>query len=916
MANPPIPDLLADEFHLFLNSLGIEGTKREALLLLPPQQKIHMINAQKKSVQTSGIEIAKELKNIKKPFTTSYKITDIEHCIKEMSILRMKFMTLTEEEIEKSLDKGILEDLWSLISMLSPAQWSDDVRMYIEVENTKQNKPIYRILEPVAKFFKYTLNSPAVIRRLQSNRVLFREIFSHYPSEYIFISTVILEIGVKCTEPHIDIIIEHLFEPRKKEGHLHCIPLCNIRMQGLIGEVSYNLSFNTLTEEYAKIFLRLLESFYKKGPFVGIMLDSMLRMCEVSKLLTKIEQAYPETRALVGSLIEKQEEVRSIACEIDVRSVTIETEETKKDIECIINVLSVLNRINSSRIYDVMQYIRGCVLEESVYKNKDTKKIEKERAVRQEKTQKEQYTCICKEILPRQKDIRDSLPSDQPALSSESITEPAQPAQPTEPAQPAQPAQPALSIPPIPPNRSTLSARSFPPIPPAPTSIPVTKPLMKKKEEADTVSGIEKLKIHKEAPPNPSEQIGSVENRTEKTEKKPTGFMLPPSISIRKPFSASMPSIPSIPSIPGGSSVINQGDGTSIDQNIIVKPKQRTLYMEEAALLKPLSTQVIPYEIYIRKPVGDGIWCQLDKNDLKMFTKEDFLVFEKKRSEKTAESEAVCIEEIFDKKRCKSIDIILARVKAPFDDLVEAVSDLRPELFTETLISGLLKNYPTEEELSLLQRNKPQLVPEIFYKKAIEVEGFRDKLSILHLKITLPSIQNTLIPSLNKLIEGCKIVLDKKEVHMVLKITRAIVNVLNSNGRKQGAWGIKLESFPRILENKEIVDLIRNKLAQEAVSMKKEIAVIKEVLKISTEIVEIEVQEHQKKRSFLDSRYLEKDKKKKLLEISKTLDDLQAEHKKWIDTLNKVGVFLGEKELTGPDLHILLKYIVEIFKGC
>ncbi|KAI5193283.1 hypothetical protein NEMIN01_2445, partial [Nematocida minor] len=1000
MKDSSSPDSLTQEFQTLLDSLGIEGDKRKALLVLPAQQKLHMINAQKKSVQTSGLDIAKQLKNIKKPFTTSYNITDIENCVREMGVLRLKFITLTEQEIEKAMDENILEELWGLISMLSPATWPTDFRMYMQIENSRQNKPIYKILEPTAKFFKTTLKSPAVIKRLQTNKNLFREIFSHYPSDYVFISTIILEIGVKCVDLQMDTIVEHLFQPKKKEDHLYCVPLCSTRIQNLMGEIYYNLTFNTLNEEYANMFLHLLTKFYQEVPLVGIMIDSLLRMCDVSKVLGKIEQMYPSTRDLVGAIIGRQESVRRLACEIDVRSIGIETEETRKDLDCIINVLSVLNRIKSNRIYDVLQYIRGCILEESAYKNKDTKKIEQEREIRKQKTEKEEYKCICKDILPRHHEMRSAVPSPsdisvatpkplkteecsstngeesahklmqdlsiQNKKAVESVFVHSEEGQLGKTEKTKEPVK--KSAEPAPKEKSS-EARSKSQMETDPLNTGeiieqiiantenITKSEIEKKEavvdgRSRETKKTDSLSVHSfavtgppPAPPKVFPKTAGVEMPSRAPPSMPpkipgappkapprmqsnisTPSMPPgippkiPGIPPRMQSNISTPSMP--PRIPPGAPPRKEPIAPStagigkdkielapIETNGPSKPGPRAQYIEEAGLLQPSNPQQIPYEVHIRKPGATGLWSQLDKSDLKMFKKEDFAVFERKKAEKSAEDSKPVLEGVIDKKRCKAIDIVLARVKTTHEKLIKAVDDLNAEPFSETLLSGLLKSYPTDEELEMVQKHDVELAPEKFYKRAMQVEGFKDKLTILHLKLTLPNIKNSLLPNIQKAIEGCEIVLRTKEVHQILRMSLAVVNILNSSNRNQGAWGIKLESLPRILENKVIVSLIQEKMKEQKINIEKEVGVMKEVIKISTDIIETDCAENQMKKQFIDNLDLTSAQKKSVEEVVSVLNALQKVYTQWKSALNELGMFLAEKEFTGQSLQTLLKYI-------
>ncbi|EHY65000.1 hypothetical protein NERG_02056, partial [Nematocida ausubeli] len=270
------------------------------------------------------------------------------------------------------------------------------------------------------------------------------------------------------------------------------------------------------------------------------------------------------------------------------------------------------------------------------------------------------------------------------------------------------------------------------------------------------------------------------------------------------------------------------------------------------------------------------------------------------------------VDGVIDKKRCKSIDIALARVKIPYEKLIEAVANINPEPFTETLISGLLKSYPTDEEVELIRKHPVQLAPEVFFKKAIAVPWFKDKLMILHLKITLPNIQNVLLPNVHKLTEGCQLLLQEKSIHKIMRTTLGIINILNSNGRNQGAWGIKLETLPRILENSSLVLLIQEKMKKDSLKIQACVTVLSDVVKISTDITETDCQEYYSKKELIETIDISKEHKKSISSLLKELNNLQEAYLKWRSVMEELRLFMGEKEFTGASLQILSKYIINV----
>ncbi|KAH9387405.1 uncharacterized protein NEMAJ01_2301 [Nematocida major] len=900
MEDPIDTAKLAHEFLSLVDALGIEGDYRKTLLSLPAAQKQQMIDAQKKSVDISGAEIAKRIKEIKKPFSSSYEITHIEAYSREIKELRFNFVSLTESEVLIALEENLLESIWEIISMLSSKKDSQDAKIYMQMEKTMQNKPIYQILEPTARFLKSTLQSPAVVRSLRRDQKMFQNMIEHYPSPFAFISSLLLEIIVKCLDAHIGIVLDSFFKAAEKssENHAYCLSVCNIRMKWVMDEVEHNLKFGQLEESHASVFLQLIMGFYKESPMVGIMLDGLLRMCGISRVLSRVESAFPGMRKSVSNLLSLQQKVRAMAVEIDVRKIDISTEETKKDVEQIISILSVLNRINSSRMYDVLQFIRGQIMEESVYRNKDAMKIEQERAIRKEKTQSEKYVCICKDILSRYRMPPEKIASPETVsactesegqkktgeenpgstLNLKNIQSKSIPPMPGK-----------SSIPPIPP-KAMPGKSSIPPIPPKamPGSIPPIPP----KTMLGSIPPIPpKTMPGKSIPPIP-----------------PKMGIPPKTMGIPPKTKMSLSSLGAVPPLAPGGISAPPGSGTFE----AAPPGPRSLYMQAASLLHPENPQQISYDVHIRKPAGGGLWCDLSVEDLRVFTKADFRVFERKKTEKTVEDEKIISDGVIDKKRCKAIDIILARVKVPHEKLIQSVDALNTKAFTETLLAGLIHNYPTEEELELIKKHPVELAPEIFYKKALSVEMFREKLVIMHLLLTVSSVEKTLIPSVKTLIEGCSLFLRTKSIHRILKITLGVVNVLNSGGKSQGAWGIRVDSLPRVLENSSVVLLVQEKVKQERISIAQELPILREVLKISTDIVETDCLEGEGKRQFIEALNLKKRQREAVREAVSVLESLQILHEKWGKSLEELKAFLGEKEFSGSSLQMLSKYVIGV----
>lgn len=883
------------EFLLLLDALGIEGSKKAAMLKLPLEQKISMVSAQKsiaKNKTETAESIIEKIQKAIKPFSVAYKIADIENCIDVLNTIRLSFVSLTEKESDLVAAKGLVKEVWQLIVMLSPGEWRREAKTYLSVSETRQNKPIYRVLEPAVRLFKTIIKSPAVVKHIGRKKDIFLSIFEVFPSQHIAVSEVILEISNRCAGIWSDLILEHFLDRKEEEEkHIQCVPMCSIRIKYILDEIYYNLSLGNVTAEFISSFLSLLIYFYTESPIVGIMLDSVLRMCNVSKILARVKQRMPELGGLIDSFIQHQEKCRELAEKIDVEKEkdTKMLVETKADLKAIINVLSVLHKINSSRIYDVLQYIRACVLEQAAFKNKDTKILEAEKQLREKKEKQIQSIHICsscmnkneteKPVSEKEKEIvaKVNINTEENILKTDKEVK--------------KPEPPKISFRPPPPAPKKISK--------SPSVVPAVPP---------TIPSPPKIPI--KTPPKPPTTI--------KTPSKPN--IKPPQslfkISPPPPFGFSRKD----------KEIEIKQKETNSDTHINVSslPKKeiektpRALYMEKATILCPENVQHVSFDIHLRKPEKECLWSKMDTQELLIFTKEDFLPFAREKS--TADHEKVQVQvemqSLFGQKKSKAIDIVLARIKIPLTELVAGVDALDERLFTETLISGLLANYPTDEELELVRAYPATLVPEIFFKAALNVKNFKDKLFVLHLLLTSCNIENVLVPSIKKICNACRILRENEKIHRVLRITLSVINVLSAKSKNKGAWGIKIESLARVMQDKKIFSLITKKVQEEKIDidLSPDVQILEEAMLISFDMIDDEVAEFERKRKHIKQAQLTEIETLRIAKTLKQLDILNECAETWRVSVNETKNFLNEKDTGYAFFYTLSRYIIAITK--
>ncbi|KAI5186580.1 hypothetical protein NEHOM01_1566 [Nematocida homosporus] len=948
----PLPTDITKEFLVLLETLGIEGSRKTSMLALPLEQQLGMIHAQKSSAKSkteTPQEILDKIRNAKKPFSTSYNITDIDLCADVLNNLRFTCVSLTEQEAQTVADLGIVEEVWSLITMLVPSEWRTESRTYISLHESKQNKPIFKILEPSVKLFKVLVKSPAILRYIKKSEELFARIFAVFPSQYTAISELVLDLGVRSLSSTLPLVLKHFFDRKEvSEVHVKCVPLCSVRLPYIMEEIYYNLSLGNTSVEFLGLLVDILIGFHNESGLVGIMVDSMLRFCDITRLLAKIKQKESGVAKKVDMLIQKQEEARELATKIDVRTLQEEEvlAETKHDLSAIITVLSVLHKINSSRIYDVLHYIRGTVLEEVSFKNKDISNIAQEREARIQKIQAMQTKCTCNQgfrqsplpnaallvaqkeppkstesLTPQQSTPKQSSSPSIPMTSSpKSCSSPALVSTTTSPLiQTIPEAQPAISLPPKsikvpPPPPTSLKAPPPPPLtpktsipPPPPTSLktPPPPPTLKTPPPPPTLKTPPPPTSLKTPPPPPTLKTPPPPNSL-KTPPPPTSLKTPPKSTPPPPPgrnklgpSASTPNVAAPPSVavPG-------------------KPGPRALYLEEAGKLRPHNPQQLSFDVFNRKPQVEGLWSKLDKRSLSVFKKEDFHIFARDKTKSTTITDTPqqsTETSLFSPKKCKAIDIVLARVRVPLKELIAGIDKLDSSMFSEILVAGLLANYPSDEEFELIKKYETKLVPETFYKLSLKIKHFKDKLIVLHLIATAHNISSIIIPGLNKLRQACDLIYYDTQAHRVLHLTLDVINVLNASSRSEGAWGVKVDTLPRIIENKKVLSLIRKKAKDLKIDLEQSVPVLEEVLAISSDMLESETLEFQKKQDHIEAAQLSQLQMAQLAPVLTQLDLLDKAYARTNDAITRLRTFLNEKDARGCSfLYILSKYIISV----
>lgn len=911
------------EFLALLDLLGVEESKKNALLGLSDQQKLSMINAQKRTSRPSIEGVMQRISAVKKTSLGMYAHRDIENAVETFTALRFSLSTLTETEMEDLAGRGVVEAVWSVIALLVPCEWHKTPKTYLSVQDTRKNRPVYQMLDPAVRFFKALTRSPAVVRYLKNNPQVFAEVFRAFPSQYLTISEVVLELALKLESGCAQIIMRHLFSASEDlKEHAICVPLCSLRMKHILDEVYYNVSLMNITAGLLDKFLALLLHICRLDAHLALLADSLLRLCNLGRVLMKIKQNYPEHKREVDRVVEAQEACRKSISEIDVRKLP-GSDQARKEVDYIINALSALHLANSNRVYDVVAYIKTCVLEE-------------EKSLGGAPGKRGQVQ------LEADADEKRQSPPSSPgkvAGEKEGAAEVSANLQSAEPQQstPAPPPPAAVQL------AQKLARLAPPEIRDAQSAGPCSIPRKNKGPDVDgepaAGGAAEKQEPRKQPDPAPEQsEKGAESSDKEKPtglpgKENPVGFSAvppkPPGFTdARKPTGLpgaeesplkSVPFMagakgglpkppvgpPGLPGPPGfarakgpGGSASSASSFSAVSPAAEAQNTPRKAYIRLARQLRPANPQALMLSTHLRKPKEKGIWSSMQEEDLGTFTREDFEAFSREKKEKGAGGTAAPRQgcSLLEAKKGKAIDIVLARVRIPLEDLVAAADNLDASPFSEILIKGILHNYPTDEEFDLLANYETKLVPEVFFKMSMRVGFFREKLVALHLQLNAPCIENALIPSLQTLVKGCEILKDDPGVEKVFLLTRAAVNVLNAGSKNEAAWGVRSESLVSVLQNEKLVALIRKKAEAARINRERPLTAIQAMLAVSPEMVEEEYLEYLGKKQEIEAAGFGTEQKNAVSKGLGAVEKFIEEHELWTQAVSEL-----QKHYNEPD---------------
>ncbi|KAM0688697.1 hypothetical protein COBT_000051 [Conglomerata obtusa] len=221
----------------------------------------------------------------------------------------------------------------------------------------------------------------------------------------------------------------------------------------------------------------------------------------------------------------------------------------------------------------------------------------------------------------------------------------------------------------------------------------------------------------------------------------------------------------------------------------------------------------------------NNIWDEIYKNyncfELSRLIPIDELIPFEKKEVKLSSIKKINLKTIFPHKKGNAIGIALGRVKMTDKEFKEKIFKLQDKYFVENTIRQLINNYPSEEEMLLLNEIKKDekvgRAEEFFMEFKDCYNEFFEILKIIYFKITFTYMRISIRENIKKLSVVYNTGLESHAIKEFFTITLFLGNVFNGDSFNGNAEGYTLESIQKFIEytgnNKErLIEYIKEKL--------------------------------------------------------------------------------------------------------
>lgn len=304
--------------------------------------------------------------------------------------------------------------------------------------------------------------------------------------------------------------------------------------------------------------------------------------------------------------------------------------------------------------------------------------------------------------------------------------------------------------------------------------------------------------------------------------------------------------------------------------------------------MKPLHWAPIEDKL-VKTTVWNNINDETISINTKVFEQKFAATAEKKKTDAKPKKVEIKTVSLVDGKRSYNINIVLARLRMPHEELRDALLHMDETVLTEERIGTLAPCAPEDAELDLVMNyneDKSLLgTTEKFFLVIGTIPRVAARFECLNFKLKFHEVMQNCKEKLFLLESAIQVLRTSRNVRKALEIVLALGNYLNGGGRNGGKSGFKLNTLSKLtgtktVDNKQhlvhfMVEMMEEKYP-EAMGFGKELTNLDEALRVDLKFLTGEIAKVNQKVGFIDKELKDvkiKDKTDKFKDVMRAFRD-------------------------------------------
>ncbi|XP_062910900.1 protein diaphanous homolog 1 [Mobula hypostoma] len=161
---------------------------------------------------------------------------------------------------------------------------------------------------------------------------------------------------------------------------------------------------------------------------------------------------------------------------------------------------------------------------------------------------------------------------------------------------------------------------------------------------------------------------------------------------------------------------------------------------------------------------------------------------------------------VLDGKTAQNLSIFLGSNRMPYDQIKRMILEVDEKTLTESLIQNLVKQLPTQEQLSALLELKDEYnelsEPERFGVVMSSVTRLESRLNAIQFQLQFEEQVNNIKPEIVSVKAACEEVRSSENFSKLMEIILLIGNFMNAGSRNAGAFGFNISYLCKLRDTK------------------------------------------------------------------------------------------------------------------